>query len=359
MKIQFNPSGKGPWGFFDPAGSYQPSLGWQEQSAFKGQSYLFQLVGIAIFVLIVGSLFVFKKYYAKTANWKWFRISIGIYQIATYFICYAIWATYLAVVLKENWFWGPSGMSRVRPLSEIMPLHLCSIHQLLSGFLLIFPSKRFFEICAPSALILPVLAIVNPVNAYWSLDNVFYYNYFILHTIIIFSYIYVYKYSLVGRSYTGLLLKWQFLWLFLFSIVAVIWDGIFSANMLYVGPNGGSPWNVGGFNIGKWNTNYAGVKYVWPLAWFWMVMLGILLILPAHVLIFFIKQNGQYDKKTKKIVYNPKSQQNDFYGQMGKDYIFFTFKSFFWSKTKLRAEIIKAKLANYFDNDIKQLLKLK
>ncbi|WP_227991353.1 MULTISPECIES: TMEM164 family acyltransferase [Spiroplasma] len=60
-----------------------------------------------------------------------------------------------------------------------MPLHLCSLHQLLSGFILIFPSRKFFEVVAPSAIILPILAIITPVNGYWSLDNFFYYNYFI------------------------------------------------------------------------------------------------------------------------------------------------------------------------------------
>ncbi len=79
-----------------------------EQWIFKGHNYVFQLVGISIF-LIIGALFVCIKYYAKTVNWKWFRISIGNYQIITYLLTYAILVTYLTVILKTEWIWLPAG----------------------------------------------------------------------------------------------------------------------------------------------------------------------------------------------------------------------------------------------------------
>lgn len=179
-------------------------------------------------------------------------------------------------------------------------LHLCSLYQLLSGFILIFPSRKFFEVVAPSAIVLPILAIITPVNGYLSLDNFFYYDYFILHTLIIFAYLYVYKYGLVEKPYSGLLFKWQLLWLTLFSIIAVIWDWIFKTNQLFVGPSSGETWNNGCFNVGGWNTNFIGAKYMWPFALLPMFFLGIVIVSLTHILLFYLPQSFLYDKKTKK-----------------------------------------------------------
>ncbi|UZQ30065.1 MAG: YwaF family protein [Spiroplasma phoeniceum] len=350
--MQFVRSSNGPWGFFDPAGSYLPGADWTDQWFFKGHNYAFQLVGISIFVLIIGSLFVCRKYYAKTVNWQWFRISIGIYQIITYFLTYAIWVTYLAVVLKTQWIWGPVGPSQIRGLSEVIPLHLCSLHQLLSGFVLFFPSRKFFEIVAPSAIVLPILAIITPVNGYWSLNNFFYYNYFILHTLIIFAYLYVYKYGLVGKPYSGLLFKWQLLWLTLFSIIAVIWDWIFKTNQLFVGPSSGEPWNNGGFNVGGWNTNFIGAKYMWPFAWLPIFFLGIVIISLTHILFFYLPQSFLYDKKTKKLEFVPRGVCNKFHTKEGLTYIIFTFKYIFLSDNKIHYHLNQTNLLKFTDIEL-------
>ncbi len=106
-----------------------------------------------------------------------------------------------------------------------MTLHLCSLQHLLLSFILIFTSrKKKIEVIVPSAVVLPILAIITPVNGYWSLDNLFYYNYFIINKLIIFAYLYFYKYGLVIKPYSGLLFKWQLLWLTLFSIILLIWN---------------------------------------------------------------------------------------------------------------------------------------
>lgn len=130
--MQYISSSKRIWGFFDPAGNYNSRISWKEQWYVKGHNYIYQLVGIIICILIISSLFIFKKYYKKTIYLKWFRISIGIYQIISYFIYYIIMIFYLKIVLKENWINNINSPSCISGLSEIIPLHLSSIQQLLS-----------------------------------------------------------------------------------------------------------------------------------------------------------------------------------------------------------------------------------
>ncbi|AKM52784.1 TMEM164 family acyltransferase [Spiroplasma mirum] len=350
--MRFIPSSKGPWGFFDPAGNYMPNAPWGEQWFVKGHSYVYQLIGVAIFLLLIGSLFIFKRYYQKTVNFKWFRISIGVYQIASYFAYYIMMAIYLATVLHTNWLSGPMDPSQVRSLSEMMPLHLCSIHQILSGLILIFPSARFFKICAPSALILPILAIITPVNGYWTPDNFFFYNYFILHSLIIFAYIYVYKYGLVEHRYSGLMLRWELLWLTMFLFVAVIWDGVFQTNMLYVGPNGSEEWNKGGFNVGLWNTNYLGGKYLWPFSWIPMFFLGLSIISLTHIMLFYFAQSYHYDRKTKTFSEVSKAEKQLFKSKHGFKFITLTFKFIFLSNNKIKEAIRQYEFERYYVTNV-------
>lgn len=55
--MKFVRSSDGPWGFFDPACSYVPGTDWTDQWFFKEHGYIFQLFRIAIFILLIGSLF--------------------------------------------------------------------------------------------------------------------------------------------------------------------------------------------------------------------------------------------------------------------------------------------------------------
>ncbi|WP_400248844.1 hypothetical protein [Spiroplasma sp. ald] len=66
-----------------------------------------------------------------------------------------------------------------------------------------------------------------------------------------------------------------------------------------MGPSSGEPWNNGGFNVGGWNTNFFGAKYMWPFAWLPMFFLGIVIVSLTHILLFYLPQSFYMIKKQK------------------------------------------------------------
>ncbi|MBH8622906.1 hypothetical protein D6D54_08025 [Spiroplasma poulsonii] len=121
---------------------------------------------------------------------------------------------------------------------------------------------------------------------------------------------------------------------------------------MFVGPNSGEPWNNGGFNVGGWNTNFIGLKYMWPFAWLPMFILGIVMVSITHVVLFYIPQSFLYDAKTKELISVPRGSCNKFRTKQGLTYVGFTFTYIFWPDNKIHHHLSQTNLLQFTDVEL-------
>lgn len=273
------------YNFFNPEGSLGQSI------TLIGITWQYWL-GVLISLFSIGALFVFKKTYAKLFVHRWLMTSLGIFQILLYFVYYLLHFIYL-------YGFGLSG-SNLRGWTWILPLHLSSITQILSGIMLIKPNSKIFSVTAPWAVIMVFASILIPADKAYGPQHFSYWSYYVLHIIIIFTYWYLYMYGFVKyeRNYLG----WSFIGLILFSLTALSWNALSISiarisqevtNLLFIGRDGyplSSTLTTG--NI--WDRS----NRLWPLGYIPIAGFGLIFVSLGHLLIskiqpYYEQKNGQ------------------------------------------------------------------
>jgi len=244
---------------------------------------LYYWIGFCISFLLIGSLFVFKKFYAKLSQHNNFKYILGIFQIFLFFSFYII-----------------HGLSGGYSWSDYFPFQLCSVLNITSGVLLILPLEGLFNVTFP--IIGPViLAFLLPDKTKWVFgpQHFLYYDYYFIHIIIIFSYLYLYLYGHI--KFNTAFLKKSILAMTLFGCGVFIFNVSFDKNYLFIGEEGYQA-NIGGipFNTGDWV----------PIARFaFMFVVGVCLLSLTYFMIiktlfpYFLEKgtevNPQYENKKK------------------------------------------------------------
>lgn len=273
--------------FFNPEGSKGQSI------TIIGVSWQYWLA-VFISVFSIGLLFVCKKSYARMANKRYLMVGLGIIQLFLFFIYYILHFIYLYGFKLQS--------ENLRGWTWILPLHLSSITQLLSAYLLIKPNTKLFSITAPWVVILVFASIIIPADKSYGPQHFSYWSYYALHIIIIFTYWYLYMYGFV--KYERKYLLWSFLSLLIFSLIALTWNGISISiaripqeitNMLFIGLKGYPLWGsiststiwTGGKNTNLWFLGY------FPIAIFGLFFVGLGHLVISRVQPYYMLENKQ------------------------------------------------------------------
>lgn len=182
---------------------------------------MYYWLGLVSSLFLIGSLFVFKRFYANLSKHYSFKCSLGIFQLVLYVGFYIVHG-----FNGNNYSWY-----------DYFPFQLCSVLNITSGLLLIIPFQGMFNITFP--LIGPViLAFLFPDSSKWVFgpQHFLYWNYYIIHTIIIFSYLYLYLYGHV--QYDKTYIKKSILYITMFGTSVFIFNTSFGTNYLFIGNQG-------------------------------------------------------------------------------------------------------------------------
>lgn len=192
-------------------------------------------IGFAVSIAVISTLFIFKSFYAKVSKYNSFRYTLGVTQLLLY-VTY-----FLFHQLSGDITW-----------KDYMPFQLCSVLDLASGILLIFPSEKLFSMTFP--LVAPVVIVfLLPDATKWvyGLNNFFYYQYYFHHIIILFGYFYLYLYGHI--KYNKMLLKETITGLVFFGIFVYLFNTSFDTNYLFIGDIGyHAAFGNYLFNTGAW-----------------------------------------------------------------------------------------------------------
>lgn len=211
-------------------------------------------IGFLISFFLISSLFIFRGFYAKVSKHNGFRYVLGTFQ----FLIYVLY--YLFHQLSHDITW-----------KDYLPFQLCSFLNLTSAFLLIFPREKLFSITFP--LIGPVvLAFFLPdvSKRVYGLDSFFFYQYYLNHTIIFFSYFYLYFYGHI--EYDKFLVKQTCIFLTIFSLFIFTFNVIFITNYLFIGEAGFS------FSDKYWFLSTSNWYPVFRFLFMWIVGLFFILL---------------------------------------------------------------------------------
>lgn len=216
-------------------------------------------IGLILPLLLIISLFIFKKFYAKLVKKDLFRYFLGLLQLLL-FIGY-----YVFHFLTPNF-----------DLIQFLPFQLCSVLDLTSAFILLFPSEKLFTITLP--LVGPVLLIflVPPVSqSYYGLNNFFFYQYYLHHTIILFTYGFYYLYGKL--EYNHNYLKQSVYSIAIFGIFVFLFNTFFNTDFLYIGPEG--------YNAKVGNIDFDTAKFAPIFRFAFMFCVALFFILSFHFLV--------------------------------------------------------------------------
>ncbi|ATZ18910.1 hypothetical protein ESOMN_v1c05280 [Williamsoniiplasma somnilux] len=147
------------------------------------------IFAISTSVLLIGSLFVFHRFWAKTTKTIWVRLVIFAWILAS-----------------QIWFYVHEQIFNSSIPETFMYWELCNIVTWSTLFLMIMPSKFQVDIFMPLAIIGPLLTIVVPTeeSTAFGFNTFRYYNYYFGHLGALFGYLYIYLFD-----YTGARLNWQ------------------------------------------------------------------------------------------------------------------------------------------------------
>lgn len=254
--------------------------------------------GFIISFLFISSLFIFKKFYAKLGKYNSFKYSLGIFQLLLFL------GFYLVHGLNDpefRWY-------------DFFPFQLCSVLNFSSGILLLVPIKGLFNTTFP--LVGPViLAFLVPDSSKWVFgpQHFLYWNFYLIHTIIIFSYLYLYLYGHI--AYDKTYLNKSILYLTLFGGAVFIFNVSFGSNYLFIGEKGYEA-SIGGqtLNTGNWIAIYRFIfMYIVGVSLLYLTYLFITKKLCPFYLAQGSKINPEYQNKNhwfKKIVISIKTKIN-------------------------------------------------
>lgn len=230
-------------------------------------------IGFSFCLFALASLFIFKGFYAKVSRFNGFRYFLGSFQ----FLIYILYFLFHQLSGTITW-------------KDYMPFQLCSVLNLTSALLLIYPSEKLFSLTFP--LIGPVsLAFVLPdaSKRVFGLDNFFYYQYYLNHLIIFFGYFYLYFYGHV--RYNNKYLKSSCYFITSFSLVVFLFNIVFGTNYLFIGDAGFS------FSNKYWILNTGNWNPVFRFLFMWAI--GLAFVLFFNFLITKYGQPFYFDSGTK------------------------------------------------------------
>ncbi|WP_425381063.1 hypothetical protein [Spiroplasma endosymbiont of Polydrusus pterygomalis] len=182
---------------------------------------MYYWIGLTISFILIISLFIFKKFYVNLSKSYLFKWNLGIFQLFLYISFYVVHG-----LSGDNYYWY-----------DYFPFQLCSVLNLTSSILLMIPNKSLFNMTFP--LIGPViLAFLLPDKAKWVFgpQHFLYWNYYLIHIIIMFSYLLLYLYGHI--EYEKIYIKKSILYLTLFGAGVFIFNTSFGTNYLFIGSAG-------------------------------------------------------------------------------------------------------------------------
>lgn len=235
---------------------------------------MYYWIGLTISFFLISSLFIFKSFYVNLSKNYIFKCGLGIFQLLLYIGFYLVHGFY-----DNNYYWY-----------DYFPFQLCSVLNITSGILLILPIKNVFNITFP--LIGPViLAFLLPDSTKWVFgpQHFLYWNYYIIHIIIIFSYLLLYLYGHI--EYDKIYIKKSILYITLFGGGVFIFNTSFGTNYLFIGSVGYTA------SFGKEILNTATWSPI--LRFTFMFVIGISLVFLTYIFIIKILFPFYLEKGTK------------------------------------------------------------
>ncbi|AVP49329.1 TMEM164 family acyltransferase [Williamsoniiplasma luminosum] len=227
--------------------------------------FLFSLIAS---IALIASLFIFHKFWAKTAKTYWVRIIVGSWLLVG-----EIWF----LVTKDIFVFK---LADGTPNPMFMYWELCAILTVTAIILMVVPSKLNLDLFLPFAILAPIIVIVVPTadTKSWGFDNFRYWNYYFGHLGLMFAYLYTYLFG-----YTKAKLSWQSIrrsaaFAFFLSTFLMVW------NMAYV-PNGHSPLEPApaGEDLNKW----WGPNYLYKFLMYYLGM-GRFSLLNQYFMMIFV-----------------------------------------------------------------------
>ncbi|AGM25208.1 TMEM164 family acyltransferase [Spiroplasma chrysopicola] len=137
------------------------------------------ILAIILSFFLWASLWMFPKFYKKTANHWYLRVVMAIW------ILIVEGQRFYAMLNNGGWQHFPNYFS----------LYSCSIVAWVSVIILFFPHKIFLECFFPLAIFGPILTLFFPTYLV-PLTDFYYYIFFFGHTFSLFAFLYVYLYGL-------------------------------------------------------------------------------------------------------------------------------------------------------------------
>ncbi|MGL5268788.1 MAG: hypothetical protein ACRC8P_03380 [Spiroplasma sp.] len=211
-------------------------------------------IGFSFCFLVITSLFLFRKFYAKVSKFDGFRYSLGSFQ----FLIYILYFTFHQLSGTITW-------------KDYMPFQLCSVLNLTSAFLLIYPSEKLFSLTF--LLVGPIILaffLPDASKRVYGLNNFFFYQYYLNHLIIFFGYFYLYLYNHV--KYDNLILNQSCIFITTFALCVFPFNTIFGTNYLFIGYDGFS------FSAKYWILNTGNWNPILRFLFVWFMGLGFVLL---------------------------------------------------------------------------------
>jgi hypothetical integral membrane protein (TIGR02206 family) len=209
---------------------------------YQDEGYVFKIFGFAHFIpiIIMFILIFFLFYYRKKIRlWKYealFRHFFGALMILNQ-MAYTYNNIYITSLLYKDEAIGAFPFPYAS-VTKDLPLSLCGISMILTGFLFFNKSKRLFAIlyfwviCGATLAIIFPSAIANNTYGHFGPDKFRYYQFWIGHIgiIMIIAYmIIVWEYKIKLKS-----LIYSFIWLIIFGASTLIVNLILDANYLFI-----------------------------------------------------------------------------------------------------------------------------
>ncbi|PPE05494.1 YwaF family protein [Williamsoniiplasma lucivorax] len=231
------------------------------------------LVGMIVSILVITSMFVFHKFWAKTTKTYWVRIILFAWMLGN--------QIYIVIFENITFDW-----------------ELCYILAWSAVILMACPTKLQIDLFMPLVMVGPILAIgggfVGTAKEF-GFDHFRYWNYYFAHLGIIVSYLYIYLYD-----FTGARLSWQSIRRSaIFSVLLLTFVMVWNMAYIPVGTNPLESLPVGTKPNGHWGKNYIykfifdnlGLGYLNLLAQYFIMIFGFSWILfpLCYTMMFFAR----------------------------------------------------------------------
>ncbi|PPE05746.1 YwaF family protein [Williamsoniiplasma lucivorax] len=229
---------------------------------------------IIISIIVMSSLFIFHKFWAKTAKTYWVRIVILIWMLAV-----------------QIWFYIDKDIFNPNA-DKFMYFELCNMVAWTSIILMIFPTKIQVDALLPLAIIGPTLTILIPLNKGFTFAEWEYYQFYFGHLGTLFGYFYIYLYGYTNSKLSWVSIKRSMCYAFIFLTFVMVWNMAYSRhNPLEPAPSGqGNLW---------WGPNYIYGLILFNIGlgslsllnqYFMMILvLGPAMMLIAYTILYFVR----------------------------------------------------------------------